>query len=466
MMRASLPQQATADDPVDDGPPVPPEVAARIVRAIDRAPATVVTLVDADLNIRWISHSATWVTGTQPEERQGASSLERIHPDDVDRLLHGLAQLKEAGRDGNHQAPVPQPIRYRFQRVDGRWVVMEATIHNLLGDPVVDGLLVFSRPVSGELDGVGHVIDLLVAGMPLPEVLSACAALVPADYLGVAAVVALSEGGAVVGAARGTAAERLAQDPRWWQPAARGETLAPLDFAGFPDDLADQARALGFRSAWTLPIRDDASAEVIGCIVVWVHIALERNIATDEALRPPQRLASLVIAEERRRQALHRQAITDPLTGLANRSALEERLGQATGPVTVAILDLDDFKPVNDTYGHDTGDAVLQVVADRLRGGVRDGDLAARFGGDEFAVVFAPGTDHDGATQSAHRLAQAIAAPIALAGALTVSVGASVGVATADAEKVSQLADAALYQSKRAKRDRRARTVLPPSAAS
>src|SRR5690606_20561626 len=119
-------------------------------------------------------------------------------------------------------SPLHEPIRYRFQRFDGRWAVMEATILNLLSDPVVRGMLVFSRPVGGELGGIGHVIDLLVGGSPLPDVLGACASLVP-PYLGSAAVIALIDGCHVVGAPAGSPAERLAADPRWWRSAARGE---------------------------------------------------------------------------------------------------------------------------------------------------------------------------------------------------------------------------------------------------
>src|SRR5690606_22211484 len=188
----------------------------------------------------------------------------------------------------------------------------------------------------------------------------------------------LIDGCHVVGAPAGSPAERLAADPRWWRSAARGEVLSPQDFAGFPADLAERARAEGFRSAWAQPIREPASGDVIGCIVVWVTISVERNIASDESLRHPERLASLVIGEERRRRAPERRAETAPLTGLANRSALDRRLGAAHGPVTVALLDLDDFKPVNDTHGHETGDAVLRVIGERLAASVRDGDLAVR----------------------------------------------------------------------------------------
>jgi len=450
MVRPWSPHSVVVGDVQIDLGDVPPDVAERLVRAVDRSPGNVVTLMDADLNIRWISRSATWVTGTDPDSRKGSSALERIHPDDVDRLINGLAQLRAAGTNNTELTSISQPIRYRFKRFDGRWVVMEATIHNLLGDPVVDGLLTFSRPVSGELDGVGYVIDLLVAGMPLREVLGACASLVP-EFLGSAAVVAFLDEGPVAGAVEGSAAERLVVDERWWRSALRGEFEGPVDFAGFPDDLVAQGRAEGFRSAWTLPIRDHATGEVAGCVAVWVRIDTQPNIAADESLHQAERLASLVIAEERGRRALRRQAVTDPLTGLANRAGLDRRLAEAgeAGIVSMAVLDLDDFKPINDQYGHDIGDAVLRVVGQRLRAGLRATDLAARHGGDEFAVVFAPGTDPADAAHTMVRIERAIAAPIALGDSLLIRVSASSGLATAPAPHVSQFADAALYASKR-----------------
>jgi len=431
--------------------PVPPDVAVRLVRALDRNPSSVVTLVDTDLNIRWISHSATWVTGTDPGSRKGAGSLERIHPDDVERLLHGLAQLKAATPPDGPAVPVVEPLRYRFQRFDGRWIVMEAQIHNLLQDPVVEGMVVISRPVDGDVDGAGRVVDLLVADAPLDEVLAACAGLVP-SYLGSAAVVGLLGERAVVGAPAGSPAETLARDDRWWRATlADGKPRTPIDFAGFPGDLADLAREQGFLSAWVSPLTDATTGQVTGCLAVWVRIAVESNIASDQALLPTARLAGLVIGEERRNHALRREAVTDPLTGLGNRSALRRRLDAATGPITVALIDLDHFKPVNDSYGHDAGDAVLKVVADRLLAAVREDDLVTRFGGDEFAVVFADGTPSAGVTHSADRVVGAIEAPIRLDDHLVVTVGASIGIATGPTSEVIHLADAALYEAKHTK---------------
>lgn len=435
-----------------DSGSVPADVAARIVRAMDRSPSTVVSLIDSDLRIRWISHSATWITGTDPSRRTGANSLERIHPDDVERLIHGLDILRVATPNDAPTAAVPGPLRYRFQRFDGRWVVMEAMVHNLLDDPLVEGLLVEARPVEDGLDGVGHVVDLLTASAPLQEVLAACAGLVPA-YLGPAAVVALLDSGPVVGAWPPSLVHDLAVDDRWWRGAVDGrETVTPSGLEGFPADLAAQARAGGYHSAWVLPLVDDSTDEPIGCVVVWLQLEVEFSIAIDESLRQTRRLATLVIGEERRRHTLRHLAATDPLTGLANRSALRRRLDQAPGDVTVALVDLDDFKPVNDTYGHEAGDTVLQTVAERLTATVRADDLVVRLGGDEFAVAFADQTQPNSAAQLAARLVEVLQDPIALPNGPKITVGASVGLATATADNVIQRADAALYDAKRTKR--------------
>jgi len=439
-------------DPAADGPVVPAAIAERLVRAVDRSPTSVFTLVDADLRIVWMSRSAAWIAGSDPTSRAGASALERIHPDDAERLLYGLAQIRAATPIDVPTVPVVGPIRYRLQRTDGRWVVVEALVHNLLDDPQVAGMLVESRPVDGGLDGVGHVVDLLVDEAPLHDVLAGCARLVP-RHLGSAAVVAFVDGdpaAPVVGVPDDSPACSLAGDDRWWRGAvAAGGAHAPGDFAGFPDDLVDKARLEGFRTAWMLPLGEQASAEVVGCVAVWVRIDVQPDMALDDSLRQVRRLASLVIAEERRRLALRRQAVTDPLTGLQNRSALRRRLDDAPAAVTLAIVDLDDFKPVNDTHGHDAGDVVLQAVATRLTETVRADDLVVRFGGDEFAVVFADDTTPGRAARLADRIATAISAPIAVTPALTVTVTACVGLATAPADLVVREADDALYRAKR-----------------
>lgn len=462
--RGSLPAGDSDAEPAEAGEAthsVPPDVAVRLLRALDRAPSTFATLIDADLRSRWLSRSATWVTGTDPDSRPGRHSLERIHPDDVERIVHGLAQLRAATPADGTGAPVIEPLRYRLRRPDDTWLTVEALVQNLLDDPVVQGFLLIGRPVGGVLDAVGQVVDLLTADAPLPEVLAACAEIVP-SYLGSAAVVGLlgeparrAEGAPepVVGVPEGSAAAGFAADERWWRPAVdAGAPVVGVDFIGYPEEVVAPARAAGFRSAWVLPLLDNSTGEAMGCLLVWSRLALEPNIGTEEGLRQSSRLATLVLGEQRRHAVLRREAMTDPLTGLGNRTAFRRRLDQSPAAVTVALIDLDGFKPVNDTHGHDMGDYVLEAVAARLMTTVRGDDCVVRFGGDEFAVVFADDLPAEAVAGSTERLQRAVEAPIILGSDLTVTVGASIGVATAPAREVVRLADRALYEVKRRKR--------------
>jgi diguanylate cyclase (GGDEF)-like protein/PAS domain S-box-containing protein len=173
-------------------------------------------------------------------------------------------------------------------------------------------------------------------------------------------------------------------------------------------------------------------------------------------------------------ERLRRLAHEDPLTGLANRRALGAALdralegppaatdggtapGQDAAPFALVMLDLDNFKSVNDTQRHDAGDAVLRTVAARLRDVARDGDCVARMGGDEF-MVLAPLRGHGEALDLAETLRAAVARPIAL-GAHPVNLTASAGVALypahgSDASVLMTGADIALYAAKRAGRNR------------
>lgn len=163
---------------------------------------------------------------------------------------------------------------------------------------------------------------------------------------------------------------------------------------------------------------------------------------------------------------LERQAQTDPLTELRNRRTLMEELTsniagtrKSNGAFSLLLIDLDHFKRVNDTYGHDCGDTVLIRVASVLNRIARSTDIVYRIGGEEFAMLL-PDTDEEGAVQCAERLQTALRSemfePI---GSAPFSVSASVGVATTvdcapTAARVFRAADQALYRAKNAGRDR------------
>jgi diguanylate cyclase (GGDEF)-like protein len=165
------------------------------------------------------------------------------------------------------------------------------------------------------------------------------------------------------------------------------------------------------------------------------------------------------------------QATTDSLTGLANRRTLDEELvlewrraHRVGDSLAFVLLDLDNFKQVNDTHGHPAGDAVLRAVGQVLLGGVRQVDLAGRYGGEEFALVL-PETDLPGALKLAERLRAALeSTPVELADGTTLHVTASFGVALKDqlgsADELVAVADEALYAAKGAGKNR----VMPDPA--
>jgi diguanylate cyclase len=191
-----------------------------------------------------------------------------------------------------------------------------------------------------------------------------------------------------------------------------------------------------------------------GCLLARQYLVIRENHDLVEEL----------IAQ---RDQLRRSASSDSLTGLANRSALMEILERQLYDarherLTVALLDINDFKLINDSHGHDTGDAVLVEIASRLRRTVRAEDLVARLGGDEFAVV-ARDIDDDG-TALAERLQAAFVEPVRV-GSRRFKVRASVGVIVAsdtdhDAHTLLAHADVAMYQAKDGKDRSPASSVL------
>jgi diguanylate cyclase (GGDEF)-like protein len=236
-----------------------------------------------------------------------------------------------------------------------------------------------------------------------------------------------------------------------------------------------------------VPIRHRDTAEVMAVLELYSDVtALMQEIESTQwqlalgvsaALVLPYLAFTLVLcwaarrmrASEQARQVeaerFHHQAYHDPLTALPNRASFNERLAEATArarrnhtPFAVLFLDLDRFKLVNDSLGHEAGDELLRTVTARMETTLRDGDRLFRVGGDEFTIILFQLDKPEDAANVARRLLEVLGEPITLLGR-EVSVGASIGIALYpdDAHAPDALvkaADGAMYQAKQRGRER------------
>ena len=231
-------------------------------------------------------------------------------------------------------------------------------------------------------------------------------------------------------------------------------------------------------------VRSDEATRHLPVLAVWEPAEKARGVkaleigANDLLARPvdPEEMAARVrtlIRHKRYTDFLRHNldhslelAVTDPLTGLHNRrymsgqlGALVKRAAQGGDPVAALLIDIDHFKRINDTFGHDVGDEVLREFAVRLATNVRAIDLACRLGGEEFVVIM-PDTD----LQAAHRVAERLrlhvsGAPFRVQGApeplaVTVSIGVAATIGEGDhPDALIKRADAAVYDAKRSGRN-------------
>lgn len=209
--------------------------------------------------------------------------------------------------------------------------------------------------------------------------------------------------------------------------------------------------------------------------VAWLESRFRRRVDSLGRFVGVEGIARDVTERRRAEDSLRRAAGRDPLTGLPNRDRALKRLDRAAARarrrgerLAVLFIDLDGFKPVNDTHGHAAGDAVLRIVAERVAQAVRETDTAARLGGDEFMVLLENDPTPELAAWVADRILADLAAPYEVDGVGMTTLSASIGIAllpdhTEDPQQLVHLADQAMYA---AKRGGRGRVVLhggPPS---
>jgi diguanylate cyclase (GGDEF)-like protein/PAS domain S-box-containing protein len=238
-----------------------------------------------------------------------------------------------------------------------------------------------------------------------------------------------------------------------------GKDFARLIAEPYRSEVKPRLRAYLRAQQGLFPI---ASHETVGLRKDGTTFPMEFNVGW----LGPQRLVvgSLRDVSERKAEteALQYRALHDPLTGLPNRTFLRERLEETIRageremkPCAVLLMDLDGFKSVNDSLGHEVGDRLLQEVSQRMRGVLRKADTIARYGGDEFAVVPWGPTDVPRAVLIAEKIVQAVGKPFTIDDQ-PITVNMSIGIAVFpqhadDADALTRRADVAMYAAKRAR---------------
>jgi diguanylate cyclase (GGDEF)-like protein len=431
------------------------DVGQRAFRAMNRQEGQYTLLLDENFDIIWQSDTLTGVLGYV--DVVGRNGTEFIHPDDLEIAVATMVHVNEEGdlyrTDDARYAPAAADIR--VIDVHGVWHTMEVTIFNYLDDPEIGAVLCTSKMVRDRSD-VGRSIELLATGADMEDVLAVVCRLADRS-VGESTHVAVGwrDNGQVfitTPAGESTVDERLAQAAElvWTLDLREPTTIDDLDDPRL-GGLGELAVAHGYRAAFLVPIEAPTGNEIIGAMVLWGCSTVDFDSSMQAPIHVAVRLAALAIADSRSKRALRWAASHDPLTGLANRAEFGRRLDAiAQTDIVLLYIDLDDFKPINDIYGHPVGDTVLVEVGRRISAVLGPADFVGRLGGDEFAVVCASSGLQRG-RRVADRIVAEIRRPI-LANGVALRIGASVGVAVGAQPLIPavlvQRADEALYAAK------------------
>jgi diguanylate cyclase (GGDEF)-like protein/PAS domain S-box-containing protein len=402
----------------------------RAAAALDRLPDAVV-VVDAAANVLWVSNAALALGGFERDELIGTNGLDLVDPRDMETAAAALLRTMDSGG-------VKQPWPLRIVGKDGSSIWVEMVPTNLLDHPGLNAILISIRPLEGRFAAAAEARAIEELFRRAFEDAPIGMALMSPDFR--------------LSRINGALCELLGRS----QLELLGADAASITH---PDDLEVEGPLMdavlaGDRRSYVLEKRcllPDGSS-------TWVSVGVSLVRADDGS---PERFVVHVkdINERKASEALLAYRAThDQLTGLPNRALFEDRLELALArservatSVAVLFCDLDGFKGVNDSLGHDAGDAVLVEAASRLQGAVRAGDTVARFGGDEFVVLCEDVVAERELDALADRMRRAIERRITVAGT-EVGIGLSVGRAVSSGGESPQdlvnQADAAMYAAK------------------
>jgi diguanylate cyclase (GGDEF)-like protein/PAS domain S-box-containing protein len=413
-------------------------------------------LVDNAGTVRWTGESIERFFGWRPEQLIGESFAKVIAPTSLPEIVGAFTAIDEA---------------YEAKPWGG--VGLPADILRADGTPASCELSVLTTRRSGlpwyvvtvRRVGYEQALDLAVAAMAegagLPDILSrlvgALEQMAPDSHVAIGDRWTGSGFALVAGAPADLLASGGASP--WARALASAGDVWVAERSDLPVPLAALAAAAGYEACWVHPVAAPGDAQPLAAIVVWRTRPGPPTRFTWTTVTRIGQLLRLTLQWHRSHRSLEYAATHDQLTGLANRHAFLDRLatvvagaGAGSGQAAVLFVDLDHFKPINEMLGHPVGDRVLAIVADRLQSALRPGDLVARVGGDEFAVLCERLTGPDDVEVVARRLLAAVREPVRPQpdAATEVQVDASIGITELDP---SEGLDAALARVDRAMRE-------------
>jgi diguanylate cyclase (GGDEF)-like protein/PAS domain S-box-containing protein len=409
------------------------------------------------------------MTGYSADELLGMTFSQITHPDDLGQTFHLNKRLARREID-------EFTIDKRYVRKDGQtiWVSLNAAMIRgadgqiLRSVATIQDITDRKRAEWVESDR-RQVLEMVAQNMPLPGVLDRLAEAVERQVEGVAAFMMVRDGSIwlhapnLPGDWRDSISAHLMplaaelSSTAWESPERCGVTEIASNTAW--QSLRDPAARLGLQSCWTVTIQSNDGSS-LGALAVFSRQSRGPTTRELQMLQMAASLATICVEHHNTASALAYSVRHDLLTGMPNRICFEDRLETAMqrarrggSQVGLFFIDIDRFKHVNDTFGHEVGDALLQQFATRVAGQVREVDTLARMGGDEFALIIPDISKPEDALTVAEKLMSCLAEPIPIVGRDLI-VTSSMGIAlyprdAEDSAGLQRCADHEMYRAKR-----------------
>ncbi len=402
----------------------------RVRTALAQNSSDIVKIVGKDGTVRYVSSSVNNVLGFFPEEIVGRPFTEYLHPEDKGRVQEGFSSIVES------PGVIGKPIELRARHKDGSWRHLEAVGRNMDGDPSIRGVVVNAwditqrKQVEEELRLRDRAITASSNGVIITDPNQ------PDDPI-------------------------VYVNPRFEQITGyTAEEVIGRNCRFLQGEYGDQAALEELRIAikegreWSGPLRNSRKDGTLFWNELYIAPVQDKSGRITNFVGIQKDVTDRKLLEEQ----LAYQAFHDPLTDLPNRTLFLDRLEQALARakrketrLAVLFMDLDNFKIVNDSLGHEIGDELLAQASKRLLEHLRPSDTAARLGGDEFVILIEDIEDTAGAIQVAERMRDALQESYYVGGHeffVTTSIGIAFGGPENQPGDLLRNADLAMYEAK------------------